>query len=104
MTTDTDHIKGKPGRKKKTILVVDCKGIVIKRREYQFTVQGGLKKRLTYHPTLRSAMSELSIRLFEETLVARDATGKTDIQSLLELIKAHNDEIILLYETSELIK
>lgn len=90
MTEITDKV---PTKKVPTkILVLSYRGIDVYRDSMFFTVLEG-NKRPTYYSNLESAIIELSQRLFHNKLTQRAQEGKSDLQSLINLVREHKEEI-----------
>lgn len=58
------------------------------------------KYKPTYHPSLSSAIKEVSLRLFNRKLGKRAEAEQYDFESLLRLIEEHNAEIEKRFEIS----
>lgn len=51
----------------------------------------------TYNPELPDAMVEISKRLFHRKLAKREEAGQSDIESLIQLVRDHRDEMSKLF-------
>lgn len=79
---------------KTSVLVLEIDGVTVTKDATCYTVTGGLKNRYSYFSNLESAMQEVADRLFHEKLTQRAQEKKSDIQSLIELIKEQKRETI----------